>query len=506
MQSYLRQEGNTYREVKEPRYNILTYTWGRWQRPFGHGQAIHVNGISWQIPAVDPQIFSVELFGSILKRVAQGVDWVWVDVACIDQEDPIEGADEIGRQAGIFQGADEVFIWLHHSPISRLQQFLDLLFELADRAELLDDSMVEFEYASDSETSPIRSDFTPILLLDKEWRDQVMESLNILDRDPWFSSLWTLQEAFLRSDASILSKEGIGPIRKGFVGALYFHLLIAWNHIKTVVRRGLKDFADNISSDIAESLANVVKRMERLGLDATENPVALYSAAGHRTATRENDRIYGIMQVFGLRLGKIATPGKEYTLAELEIQFATALNPKSPIWAQLFNIPVHNPPVDIGIGTAWKEGRLQRPRPMWSFWGSVSRAGEIPVEMITLDLGHFTEQHIPTALRQSDNELSNANKDLRDFLIRNYGDSLKLFLLGKLHSLAEELESNELSDEEDEVEHGLEENDAWIGMIVHPVHLAGDILWQRIGLAIWAYLPIFDEDIVEWRRITARLD
>ena len=232
MHSYPRQEGDKYREDQQPRYNILTYTWGRWQRLFGEGEAINVNGISWHVPAVDPNIFSAEIFESILKRVAQGVGWVRVHIACIDQEDPNEGADEIGRQAGIFANADEIFGWLYHSPISRPQQFVDLLFDLADRAETLHESMVEFAYVSDSEASSTGSSFTPHLILDEEWRDQVMESLNILDRDPWFSSLWTLQETFLRSNATLLSKEGIGPIRKGYVGVFYFHSLVAWSQIK----------------------------------------------------------------------------------------------------------------------------------------------------------------------------------------------------------------------------------------------------------------------------------
>ena len=58
-----------------------------------------------------------------------------------------------------------------------------------------------------------------------------------------------------------------------------------------------------------------------------------------------------------------------------------------------------------------------------------------------------------------------------------------------MHSSAEELEANELNDEEDQVENELQENEAWIGMIVRPVDLAGDILRQRVGIAIWCLYP-----------------
>ncbi|KAL8670783.1 MAG: hypothetical protein Q9168_004705 [Polycauliona sp. 1 TL-2023] len=554
MHSYLRKEGQIYRDEQHPHYNILTYTWGRWRRPCGKGQAISVGGVSWQIPAVDPDIFSAESFESILKRVAQGVDWVWVDVACINQEDPIEGDDEIGRQTGIFSNADEVFVWLHHSPISSLQLFFDRLLRLADRAEALDMSMAEFEYASDSEASPTSDIFTPYLLLDEDWRHHVMVSLDILDEEPWFSSLWTLQESFLRPSATILSKEGKTPSRTGYAGVYYFNLLRAWGSIHDTISKGLRDYADGIPPGVVTSLGHILRRMERLGLRAVDNPVVLYPAASHRTTTREDDRIYGIMQVFGLRLGKSAMPGTNYSLAELEIQFADALNSKSPIWAQLF---VHTSPKPPGrhwcisqtsqiperlsfdcifpqtestigvdpdsgnpmftgdacsfaqLGTVWSEGRLPRPNAAYSVWGASNRdklgAGRegYPVETIILDRGDFAERYIPTHLRRIDDELSDANNELRSLLLRDHGNSLEVFLLGKLHSVAGELETQDLDDENP---YGTGESDAWIGMIVHPVNRPHETSWQRIGLAIWSWIPALDEGTVEWRRTTARLD
>lgn len=35
----------------------------------------------------------------------------------------------------------------------------------------------------------------------------------------------------------------------------------------------------------------------------TENPVAAYTAARYRTTSQEEDRIYGIQQMFNFRLG-----------------------------------------------------------------------------------------------------------------------------------------------------------------------------------------------------------
>jgi hypothetical protein len=38
--------------------------------------------------------------------------FLWLDVACIDQNNGPQKDIEIGRQAKIFQGAQHVFVWL----------------------------------------------------------------------------------------------------------------------------------------------------------------------------------------------------------------------------------------------------------------------------------------------------------------------------------------------------------------------------------------------------------
>lgn len=82
-----------------------------------------------------PSYCTAEGFLEVLRRVSAEVDWVWVDVAHIDQENPEVKADEIGRQAAIFNNARRSFIWLHHSPIRKLQRLSELLFDLAERTQ-----------------------------------------------------------------------------------------------------------------------------------------------------------------------------------------------------------------------------------------------------------------------------------------------------------------------------------------------------------------------------------
>jgi hypothetical protein len=107
MRSYERDGDNTYGGVREPAYNIISYTWGRWELPTRTEQSISIQGIDWETPAVSPHIFTVAEFQSVLQHVGNDVDWVWVDIACIDQKNVTVRDEEVGRQAGIFNKANE---------------------------------------------------------------------------------------------------------------------------------------------------------------------------------------------------------------------------------------------------------------------------------------------------------------------------------------------------------------------------------------------------------------
>jgi hypothetical protein len=93
-------------------------------------------------------------------------------------------AVEIGHQGKMFQGALEVYVWLFtHSP--------EAVYKKRDALEAEADSW-PFEYDWDLGVSAL-----------------VTEGyIEFLLSDPWFSSPWTLQEAFLRQDAILLAPDG----------------------------------------------------------------------------------------------------------------------------------------------------------------------------------------------------------------------------------------------------------------------------------------------------------
>lgn len=126
-----------YGDCENPAYNIISYTWGRWQpRDQENGEAIRVRGpngsdLGWQVPKVKPyEAFSASDFKAVLTTVAgnEGLNFVWVDVACIDQRPNAPEKDaEIGRQAAIFNRARKGYIWLHQTSRTDIENSLELI-------------------------------------------------------------------------------------------------------------------------------------------------------------------------------------------------------------------------------------------------------------------------------------------------------------------------------------------------------------------------------------------
>lgn len=321
--------GDIYGTHIKPTYNALSYTWGRWklnlqQQPLV--EAIEINGVEWPIPRIDPKHFSRADFHRVIKAATgQALDQkrdsgvleqnhvlehIWLDVACIDQrEDSLEMAAEIGRQSKIFKGAAEVFVWLSGQSAETINEWI---YEYAIKAELL-----------------IEKDITAI--------QGLIGVLQLFRSEPWFSSLWALQEAFLRQDAFIVTKDA-STVGENDYG-------------KNPLR--LKDLImsfDSVRNHMIENpdLCDIDKSLELRGLfegfgfsDFFQgSPLKLLAAAQHRHTQpdRQNDRVYAIMQVFDLRLGKSnpsANQAHLFSLDELEDELGAALLKKYPVMSQM---------------------------------------------------------------------------------------------------------------------------------------------------------------------------
>jgi hypothetical protein len=342
MTSVERDGANVYAGAEKPKYNILTYTWGRWRirtNPKAY-PALGVRNTRWDIPPIKADHFSVEEFQNVVDLLAKkGVDWAWIDVACIDQDDQQANAEEVGQQVSIFKNAHRVFVWLSHlehdvlaAAVATIQ---DAGLQLRDHVDKLP---------------------TPVPLPD------VIASLhrafNVLFADPWFSSLWTLQEVVLRNDALVLSKQA-SPVVWNEDHHMFLTMFI--NHCQNVfqdlegIDRRLDESRPRISA-LSSSLSaptaalgpqhlemkTQILEMKQLILRAgfyflfSDNPNVQYGIARYRTTSRDVDRVYAIMQIYHLRVGASLRPGEQPTLPELIDEFAVAINKMCPILGQMF--------------------------------------------------------------------------------------------------------------------------------------------------------------------------
>lgn len=101
MTSVERDATGLYGNTAKPKYSILTYTWGRWKTKDSANKgnpALPVKGTPWKVPAVREEHFTVAASQTVLNSTREyGIDWIWVDVPCIDQEDEFLSAGEVGR-------------------------------------------------------------------------------------------------------------------------------------------------------------------------------------------------------------------------------------------------------------------------------------------------------------------------------------------------------------------------------------------------------------------------
>ncbi|KAJ4391873.1 hypothetical protein N0V93_005493 [Gnomoniopsis smithogilvyi] len=345
-----------YGEWLQPRYYALSYTWGRWELDEHESpevKALPVKNIPWAVPRINPARFTATQFEQVLQnitantvRIPEATSWatpefVWLDVACIDQRpgSPLK-AQEIGRQAVIFRGAEAVFVWLHCIEPTMLYETLGGLYNANSDAVFL--------------RSP-RSDGIKkrgeVLRGDEAFLSAAVTSLGSLLEDPWFSSLWTLQEAFLCPSSGFVAKDG------GIPGV--FNTNISLNDV-TRYCMGLFDICSRSAATkkkpapLEQVLMDLVERSGLIAMHKN-NPMSLYTLASQRTTRDPCDRVYGIMQVFGFRLGSSAEgadPDGAFSLLQLETQLGQSLLKDLPLLSQ---VAIHTEL--LPIGQAWRVHR-----------------------------------------------------------------------------------------------------------------------------------------------------
>ncbi|KAJ4391870.1 hypothetical protein N0V93_005490 [Gnomoniopsis smithogilvyi] len=336
--SHERRDGNIYNDEKEPNYSIISYTWGRFALPDASKEAarLPIGGIKWKIPAIDPRFFTQDKFRQVINKTREmsGNRFLWLDIACIDQEDYKTKMEEVGRQAGIFANAGMAFTWLWTASTEKLRVTLEDVFESRQISKPIDSAMPDSKVGN--------------------WLNHLQQAVDTVLNDCWFSSLWTLQEQGLRPDAVILSRDA-EPVRMGYpLPNTKFHWIASIDRlylVQSVLEQGvfgneqLKTTANEIRDRICK--AGYAKKMSFSG-----NPNTMFTLAYQRQATNQLDRIYGIMALYNIQVGAAANGAdvaRQYSLSELEDEFTRALNSKSSFLGQSF-LHIEKP----SPGRSWK--------------------------------------------------------------------------------------------------------------------------------------------------------
>jgi hypothetical protein len=373
MTSWPWRPGNFYGDHEAPKYNALSYTWGRWSlddSALKSIESIEITGVSWPIPRIHPDHFTVDEFMNVIRlssinagkvegpgeqATKSPCDFLWLDVACIDQKHSATYMSEIGRQAIIFENVSQVFIWLNRYDHTKLSPLCINLRAVADRLRF--DSSIDAPFQnhlfSVSVGIPLKPEDNP------NWPFQALEDFTSLIADPWFSSLWTLQEAFLSSMAQILSRDGQtitykpGPNDWGItLSDSTFTLWDLEDIVQFLMQYCSRRTMAETQGTVAPSKPELSRRLYESGIGHLflHGPIALLPVARFRVTTRPEDCVYGIMQIFNFKLGNArngSAPSSPYTLPELEDELGEALIQAYPLQSQCF-IFTEPPPVGKG--------------------------------------------------------------------------------------------------------------------------------------------------------------
>ncbi|KAF2122751.1 heterokaryon incompatibility protein-domain-containing protein [Lophiotrema nucula] len=521
--SYRREDGNTYRGHSEPAYNIISYTWGRWEIK-GQGSSLGIKGVEWTIPSVNAQdAFSVDQFRKVIEVACEGVDFLWIDIACIDQENRADKMKEISNQASIFFKAEKVFVWLHQWDHEKLEEQVGNMNEILSELES-QCHMVMYSSGSDDEDMDWETarEEIPECLRDDEWINKAVKALKKWREEPWFTSLWTLQEMHLSESATILSKGATTVSLDGKIVGI--NHVEDWVDSLTDAVRGIY-FEEPFPTGINKpKLDQILEHADILGLGQQyfQNTCTIYSAAKFRTASQELDYVYGIMQLFDLQLGEASEPDGKFSLQDLRMQFAAALNRRHPIFSQLF---VHSKPPEHGLSWMVGENSIL---PLRLHWNDLMPEAYCEIQVNEKSgIAHFrgggcSFQSLSALLRQINEE--RPSKRWQDILLDAWDDSLEQIPEDFLNlDRAQNLRFHELGDALSNI-FGGRLKVFWLGIATDPARTSKELsigilametsisdrtVFRRIGLYLWPELeddsPHLDMFEKIWEQMNAEM-
>lgn len=210
-------------QMENPQYICVSHTWGRWRE--WDKPMVEIAGVKWPVP--QNRKFEVTTLPDLLSTAFQ-TGYVWFDLLCIPQDRSERALIEISRQAVIFGNATSVVAWLNDAKswdgLRSVVKWLALFYlHTSTAVKGASYSIPELpDPTNDSELAPIE-----LYLWDSNGDNEDDDSDDKTEDDieegslsdlappaPWFTSLWTLQEACLRPDM-VLCNRNWTPLTAG---------------------------------------------------------------------------------------------------------------------------------------------------------------------------------------------------------------------------------------------------------------------------------------------------
>lgn len=290
-----------------PRYVVISHTWGRWRI---EDQWVTVPGAKWDIPKITK--FDVTRLPTMLENLrstttslGMPVEYVWLDLLTIPQRGNQELLNqEIAKQATIFALAAHGFVWLNDVESWDRTEALLLWISVMIVKEIILSTKTETEVNIDPHLSLLAEKaFHPVELCDAQSlqsrESPVSGEISMLQKsNPWFTSLWTLQEAYLRTDMFLANKDW------KLLGVSEHHPVTLLDLVSMVYYSGDKqESASLLNPQLSygsPSLEGLVKVMAHSGLSDLLSPSRsniLHMASRRECTGRRAEAIMGVLDV-----------------------------------------------------------------------------------------------------------------------------------------------------------------------------------------------------------------
>lgn len=206
-------------------YDILSY---RWHKDAKHD--VRITGVSWDVGITDKRIGDVKR----LMRT-QGIQYLWVDCVCINQEDPAEQSAEISKMYQYYKNATTCHILIDMDEVWDPQvivddlKFVDHILSYMDGAALASEARLTERMTTELSAWATKRDW--VFPMEKTAVRSAAIEMGVLNcyatcinhisslfHNVYFSRVWTFQEMLLGKNITMW---GINEENVSCVGALH---------------------------------------------------------------------------------------------------------------------------------------------------------------------------------------------------------------------------------------------------------------------------------------------